>query len=223
VDEHAIIRRDTYMPGGAELTHAAESHLGLDADARLLSVACGSAEIELYLAARHGCSVVGLDLSEGMLAIARRKIRERGADDRVRLLRGDGHALPFRAASFDAIFCCGALCEFFDDGLVEFGRVLPPGGRAAVIDVVWRHEDVPRDVQLCWTGDSARVLTREGNRRAFEAAGFRVLHDEERAEPDWWEAYYTDRGDGEHWRRERENYRAHREHLGLGLFVLVRS
>jgi ubiquinone/menaquinone biosynthesis C-methylase UbiE len=208
------------MPGGIELTKEAEGQVEIQAETRMLSVACGTGELELYLVERHGCQVVGIDSSEGFVRTAREKAAARNLDNLASFEVGDGNLLRFAEASFDVVFCSGALCAFFDNGLREFHRVLKPGGRGVIIDVLWRRPDVPEEIVQCWTEGEACVLTLDGNQQAFAERGFRSLFAREYHEPPWWEAYYEDRGDAPHWREERQNYRAHQDYLGLGLFVL---
>lgn len=102
---------------------------------RVLDVATGTADLALALKARApAAEVVGVDFSEPMLAIGRRKAAARGLD--VRLERGDGLELPFEDASFDAVTIAYGLRNFADleRGLREFHRVLRPGGRLCVLE-----------------------------------------------------------------------------------------
>jgi ubiquinone/menaquinone biosynthesis C-methylase UbiE len=217
-----VDRAEVIMPGGVELTLEAERTLNLAPGTSLLSVACGTGELELYLADKYGCRIDGVDVDPAFVAGARRKAAARGLDHRARFAIGDGSALPYRAGAFGALFCSGALCAFFEAGLGEFRRVLAPGGRAAILEVVWLREPVPDDVARTWSGGSAELLTVEGNCWAFERRGFEVLHARGYDEPSWWEAYYADRGDAPNWQEERAKYRAHRRYLGVGVFVLAR-
>jgi len=72
---------------------------------------------------------VGLDLSTAQLAHARRLLR--GSRQRVRLVRGDAERLPFRASSFDVVFCDWGAMTFCDPyrTVPQAARVLRPGGR----------------------------------------------------------------------------------------------
>ncbi|NIM92228.1 MAG: methyltransferase domain-containing protein [Anaerolineales bacterium] len=216
-------RKEVIMPGGIELTKEAERHVNLRANTRMLSVACGTGELELYLAEKYKCYIVGVDTSDDFIRSAREKTAARRLGDLVTFEVGDGNALTFGDASFDVVFCSGALCAFFDNGLREFHRVLKPGGRAVVIDVIWRREDVPEEIERCWTGGTACVLTLNGNEQAFATHQFHTLFAREYHEPSWWEAYYEDRGNASHWQEERQNYRAHQDYIGLGLFVIEKA
>jgi ubiquinone/menaquinone biosynthesis C-methylase UbiE len=215
-----IRRPEVIMPGGIELTLEAERRLDIHPDNRLLSVACGTGELELYLAEKYGCSIEAIDIGEWAITRAREKVASRGLEHLVRFEIGDGNSLKFGAAVFDVVFCSGALGAFYDSGLKEFHRVLVPGGRAAIIEVIWRTERVPSSIQQRWTEGSAAILTIGGNHQAFEKQGFRVLFSKAYHEPSWWEAYYDDRGDATHWQEERASYRAHQDYLGLGVFIL---
>jgi ubiquinone/menaquinone biosynthesis C-methylase UbiE len=211
------------MPGAVELVEEAEEHLCLSNTSRILSVACGTGEIELYLAAKYGCSVSGVDIGDWAVSKARKKADGRGLAHVARFDLGDGGKLTHEDASFDVVLCSGAICEFFDAGLAGFHRILKPQGLALIIEVVWRKEDVPSEVAFCWTGGRAQVFSVLENIRRFGEHGFKTLLAKEYDQPAWWEAYYDDRGTGPNWQQERMNYRKHRDFVGLGLFLLQRE
>jgi ubiquinone/menaquinone biosynthesis C-methylase UbiE len=218
-----ICRQEVIMPGGIELTMEAERHLNLNSDTKLLSVACGTGELECYLAEKYRCPVVGIDITERFIERARKKAVARGLDNLVQFKIGDGNSIEFDKETFDRVFCSGGLCDFFDKGVAEFHRVLKHGGKAAVIDVVWKNEQVPIEVKQCWTGEISKVQTLEEDCRTFESRGFKVLFAWEYDEPSWWEAYYDDRGNAPNWQQERANYRDHKNYIALGLFVIEKT
>jgi ubiquinone/menaquinone biosynthesis C-methylase UbiE len=97
---------------------------------RVLDVACGTGILTRTIAER-GASVIGLDVNEGMLAVAARKAPQ------IEWRQGRAEALPFDDHTFDAVVSQFGLM-FFEDrraALREMMRVLRPGGRLAV--AVW--------------------------------------------------------------------------------------
>ena len=102
---------------------------------RVLDVATGTADLALALKKyRPEAEIIGVDFVPEMLRIGRRKAREQGLT--VRLEQGDGLALPYPDASFDALTIAYGLRNFadLDRGLAEFYRVLKPGGRLVVLE-----------------------------------------------------------------------------------------
>jgi len=98
----------------------------------VLDVASGTGEAALIALSMVGSSgtVIGVDIAPEMLEAARTRL----STPLFRPMAADGHALPFRADSFDAVFCQLGL-QFFRGpalGLQEFRRVLRPGAWAAV-------------------------------------------------------------------------------------------
>lgn len=95
---------------------------------RVLEVGCGTGHWTKWFREGLGMRVVGLDLSEGMLAVARGRLPE------VPLVRGDAASLPFRDGSFDLVAAVTVL-EFVPEPkevLDEMWRCVRPGGKMAV-------------------------------------------------------------------------------------------
>jgi ubiquinone/menaquinone biosynthesis C-methylase UbiE len=83
-----------------------------------------------------GVTLTGLDLSAGMLELARSRARDLGRE--VTFRQGNAHALPFAGASFDTLVCTFGLCAIPDPAaaVAEMHRVLRPGGRLILVDHV---------------------------------------------------------------------------------------
>ena len=116
----------------------AVASLGIRMDALVLDVACGTGDF-CRETERIGGRPVGLDMSMGMLAVARTT---------APLVQGDALQTPFGDGLFDAITCGFALRNVADikELFVEFARVLRPGGRIAVLEVSEPEARVPRAV-----------------------------------------------------------------------------
>jgi len=120
----------------------------------------------------------GLDMTDEMLALARSNAAEAGATN-VEFLKGELEAIPLPESSVDVIIsnCVINLSADKDRVLREAFRVLRPGGRFAVSDVVVRGEvpaAIRRSVEL-WIGCVAGAMEESEYRSKLEAAGFRDI------------------------------------------------
>lgn len=104
---------------------------------RILDVATGTGDLALAMARTiPGVQVLGIDLSEKMLAEAARKAAARGLDERVILAPGDAERLELSDASVDVVTSAFGVRNFGDleKGLREFARVLKPGGKVVILE-----------------------------------------------------------------------------------------
>ncbi len=113
------------------------------ASGEVLEVAVGTG-LNLAYYPDHA-TVTGLDLSDGMLELA----RARKVGRPPTLLRGTAHALPFGDGSFDTVVCTFGLCAIpdLDAAVDEMVRVLRPGGRLILVDHVASSSRLARGVQ----------------------------------------------------------------------------
>ena len=169
----------------------------LPAEAVLASLGCGNptaladlheGEVVLDLGSGGGIDVLlsarrvgpagkayGLDMTDEMLALARENQRKAGVEN-VEFLKGDIESIPLPAASVDVIIsnCVVNLSADKRKVIAEAFRVLKPGGRFAVSDVVVRGE-IPAMVRTSmelWVGCVAGALTEGEFRSLLEESGF---------------------------------------------------
>jgi demethylmenaquinone methyltransferase/2-methoxy-6-polyprenyl-1,4-benzoquinol methylase len=103
---------------------------------RILDVATGTGDLAIKALELQPEKVVGVDISEAMLARGREKLDRMGLSDRVTLQRGDAEKLPFSDAQFDAVLVAFGVRNFENLrlGLEEIHRVLRAGGSLVVLE-----------------------------------------------------------------------------------------
>jgi arsenite methyltransferase len=120
----------------------------------------------------------GLDMTDDMLALARENQRKARADN-VEFLKGEIEAIPLPDNSVDVIIsnCVINLSADKDKALHEAFRVLKPGGRFAVSDIVTRGAvpEAMRRNMLLWVGCIAGALDENDYRMKLAAAGFEAI------------------------------------------------
>jgi len=80
--------------------------------------------------------IIGVDISQGMLDVAKQKIEKRGLADKFEVKLGDSEKLPFDADDFDAVTVAYGVRNFenLETGLADIHRVLKPGGKAVILE-----------------------------------------------------------------------------------------
>jgi ubiquinone/menaquinone biosynthesis C-methylase UbiE len=168
------------FPGGREWACA-------QASGDVLEVAVGTGRNLPYYTRSAITTLTGIDLSPGMLAVARQRAKELGLDADLRL--GNAEALEFPDAAFDTVLCTISLCNIPDyrAAIAEMYRVLRPGGRLVLLDHVASDR---------WWVLAAQKLLEQVTRRMngdyqtrrplplVDAAGF-VINNSERSRLGW--------------------------------------
>lgn len=104
---------------------------------KILDVATGTADFAItsYEILKPE-KIIGIDISDGMLEIGRKKIAKAGLQNSIELLNGDSEAILFDDNSFDAVTVAFGVRNFenLEKGLSEIKRVLKPGGKLIVLE-----------------------------------------------------------------------------------------
>ena len=145
---------------------------------RVLDEACGTGDFAIaiarHLARNGGGSVVGVDISEGMLEVMRRKVAEAGAAITVSAEIGDCCALRYPDASFDTVTVAFGVRNFEDreKALAEVLRVLRPGGRFVMLEL-----GIPRNpvVRAAYKFYFTRIMPLIGRGISKDKAAYRYL------------------------------------------------
>lgn len=105
---------------------------------KVLDVATGTADfaIQSVKSNLQANEIIGVDISEGMLEVGRKKIKEKGIDHIIQLRRGDSEQLPFEEKTFDAYTVAFGVRNFenLELGMSDMLRVLKTGGVGVVLE-----------------------------------------------------------------------------------------
>ena len=104
----------------------------------ILDIATGTGDFAMLLAERlKPQHIIGADISEGMMAVGREKVREAGLQDVISFQREDCTKLSFLDGTFDAVTSAYGVRNFqdLDAGLREMQRVLRPGGHLLIVEL----------------------------------------------------------------------------------------
>ena len=104
---------------------------------KILDVATGTADVAIMTQKMlHTDKIVGIDISDGMLEIGKKKIAEKGLGTSIELYQGDSEKINFDTNSFDAVTVAFGVRNFqnLTTGLTEMKRVLKPGGKLVVLE-----------------------------------------------------------------------------------------
>jgi demethylmenaquinone methyltransferase/2-methoxy-6-polyprenyl-1,4-benzoquinol methylase len=102
-----------------------------------IDLCCGTCDWTISMAQASGGSITGLDFSENMLAVGKRKVQQQGLNDVITLVQGNAMALPFDDNTFDYATIGFGLRNVPDlkQVLSEMKRVIKPGGMVVCLEL----------------------------------------------------------------------------------------
>lgn len=103
---------------------------------KIIDLATGTGDLAIQLSHFSDAEIVGLDISNGMLEVGRKKIAEKKLSGQIKMVLGDSEKIPFSDAYFDAATVAFGVRNFenLEKGLSEILRVLKPGGVLVVLE-----------------------------------------------------------------------------------------
>jgi len=166
--------------GGLKATEELVELCYIDKDKYVLDIGCGVGATPCYLAKRHGCRVVGVDISEGMIDRSNARAKREGLEDRVEFRVADAQNLPFQDALFEVVIC-ESVTAFVEDkqrAVSEYVRVTKPGGYVGLNESTWIKAPPPRELvewASCIYGAKKEFLTSDGWKELLKGSGLRDI------------------------------------------------
>jgi demethylmenaquinone methyltransferase/2-methoxy-6-polyprenyl-1,4-benzoquinol methylase len=141
--------------------------------ALVLDVATGTADMAILACKMiEKIKLVGIDISDQMLEVGRKKIEKEGFTEKIRLQIGDSETINFAENTFDAVMAAFGVRNFehLEKGLSEMIRVLKPGGRLIILEFSRPRSKAVRRIHQLYMGIVAPKLARwfRQNKEAYE-------------------------------------------------------
>ena len=142
---------------------------------RLLDVATGTGDFAIQLhRSLQPQHITGIDLSQGMLDEAKRKVKEKGLEKDISFEQGDCMALPMQDEAFDAVTVAFGVRNFEHllQGYREMARVLKPGGMLCVLEL-----STPTNPIIRWFYDlyTLHIIPAIGTIKSGDKSAYRYL------------------------------------------------
>jgi len=139
----------------------------------ILDVATGTADVAIMSTrVLKPAKIVGIDISDGMLQLGRKKIEHLGLGNMIELLNGDSETIKFADNTFDAVTVAFGVRNFenLEKGLTEIRRVLKPGGRLVVLEFSKPKTSVVKQLYNVYMKVAAPAIGRlfSKNRNAYK-------------------------------------------------------
>jgi ubiquinone/menaquinone biosynthesis C-methylase UbiE len=183
---------DQFHSRGLAATVELAKALDLDSSMSVLDIGSGLGGPSRYLAATCGCTVQGVDLSHSFVDAANFLAEKSGLAGKVSYQQGNALRLPFAGSAFDVAWTQHVAMNIADRSAFysEAFRVLRPGGRFAMFDVV-AASDVPLHYPVPWASSSelSFLVTADRMRALLIEQGFQVAswHDTTEEGVAWFE------------------------------------
>ncbi|MDX1628002.1 MAG: bifunctional demethylmenaquinone methyltransferase/2-methoxy-6-polyprenyl-1,4-benzoquinol methylase UbiE [Fulvivirga sp.] len=102
----------------------------------ILDIATGTGDFAIEALKLNPDKVIGVDISEGMLDMGRKKLKKKGLQDKIELQLGDSEGLKFEDNKFDAIIVAFGVRNFenLEKGIEDMFRVLKKGGKVVILE-----------------------------------------------------------------------------------------
>ncbi len=177
LDQSELAKLDQFHVGGLDATGRLSLDAGIRQSDSVLDLGSGVGGPSRHLASTIGCHVTGIDLTDEYCQVATMLALATGLSHLVAYKQGDALHTPFADATFDVVWTQHAAMNIEDKpGLYrEIMRLLKPGGRLAIHDIVAGSGEVRYPVPWASRPDFSFLISQQDMQKELEAAGFQNI------------------------------------------------
>ena len=160
-------------------------------DTRVLDVGCGTGCQTRVLAQNAPIRVVAVDNHRPFVDVLNQEARRLGLTDRVEARVADMRHLDFADASFDLIWCEGAIYIMgVEEALRDWRRLLVAGGHVALTQVCWTKPNPPAECAAFWRQEYPAIRDAPALLGAIDGCGYETVGHFTLPASAWWTDYY---------------------------------
>ncbi len=144
-------KKETYLDASSNLTNIIAKKARINSYSNVLDVGCGNGAVDIYLAKKFGCKIIGIDLSGVRISNALKNLENEPIKikDKTRFKKASATNLPFKDEEFSHIFIQATIYHVHDKikALKEIYRVLKDGGIFVIDDLTKPKKEISRESQ----------------------------------------------------------------------------
>lgn len=175
------VLENTLHPGGLKLTEKLAGVSVLKPGSKVLEIGCGKGITTLFLARNYGYSITGIDISPVQIASARERAINENITGKTSFITADCQELPLFTDHFDMVFSECSISLVHDKKRIfdEIWRVLKPGGRLTITDLIRRDNEVTKGSSFALFPCVNNAESLKSYRKLLKSVGFRDIHTED--------------------------------------------
>src|SRR5690554_4747400 len=184
--------------GGRNASRVLAELGGVSSGEQVLDVGCGTGGASRLLATEYDCDVVGVDITAAFVEVAGWLSKVTGLAEQTHFLWADAARVPLEAGTVDVVWCQHALMNMphIPQVLAEWRRLLVPGGRVLLHEIVAGGNPEPLALPVPWarTSDSSHLRESQQLHRILAWSGFKLVELEDvTAQALAWRQHHTPR------------------------------